>query len=171
MCSRAIAIAGVWLLGVALHAQTAAVDGVGAPGAAAPLVPAAVRTRCSSCHGSDLITQQRLGRAGWEREVDKMIRWGASVPDAERAALLDALQGLGSSATEAGPAAANDAAGADVFQKRCTGCHGLAVVEQQRLPIAGWRREVDKMVAWGARVETDEREPLIAFLAGRHGLR
>ena len=34
---------------------------------------------CLTCHEDDLIESQRLSRAGWVREVDKMIRWGADV--------------------------------------------------------------------------------------------
>ena len=39
-----------------------------------------VRTRCLTCHQEDIIRQQRLTHQGWEREVDKMVRWGAGHP-------------------------------------------------------------------------------------------
>lgn len=45
--------------------------------------------RCGGCHGARIIATQRLSRAGWERELDKMVRWGAEIK--ERAALLDYL--------------------------------------------------------------------------------
>ncbi len=48
-----------------------------------------VQRSCLGCHQADLITQQRLGEAGWSRELDKMARWGANVPDAERRRLLE----------------------------------------------------------------------------------
>ena len=51
----------------------------------------AVQSRCLVCHEADLITQQRLSRAGWGRELDKMIRWGAAVSDAEKDPLIDYL--------------------------------------------------------------------------------
>jgi hypothetical protein len=38
-----------------------------------------------------LIAQQRLTRAGWVREVEKMIRWGAPVNEAEKSVLVDFL--------------------------------------------------------------------------------
>ena len=47
-----------------------------------------VRQKCLLCHDADLITQQRLNEAGWSRELDKMIRWGASLTDDERSRLL-----------------------------------------------------------------------------------
>jgi hypothetical protein len=42
--------------------------------------------RCAGCHGMKIIGTQRLGRAGWERELDKMVRWGSEIK--EREALL-----------------------------------------------------------------------------------
>ena len=47
--------------------------------------------RCVSCHEADLIVSQRLSRQGWTREVEKMIRWGAAVSDAEKEPLIDYL--------------------------------------------------------------------------------
>jgi mono/diheme cytochrome c family protein len=47
--------------------------------------------RCLDCHENDLTRQQRLAHSGWVREIDKMVRWGATVTDSEREALLDYL--------------------------------------------------------------------------------
>jgi DMSO/TMAO reductase YedYZ molybdopterin-dependent catalytic subunit len=47
--------------------------------------------KCIVCHEADLSQQQRLSREGWGREVDKMIRWGANVTEAEKDPLLDYL--------------------------------------------------------------------------------
>jgi cytochrome c5 len=49
--------------------------------------------KCLICHESDLTEQQRLSRQGWTREVEKMIRWGAAVSDAEKEPLIDYLFG------------------------------------------------------------------------------
>jgi cytochrome c553 len=46
---------------------------------------------CLSCHEDDLIESQRLARAGWVRTVDKMVRWGATVSDGDKEALVDYL--------------------------------------------------------------------------------
>jgi cytochrome c5 len=43
---------------------------------------------CRVCHEDDLSAQQRLTAAGWERTVDKMVRWGAAVSADERAPLV-----------------------------------------------------------------------------------
>jgi mono/diheme cytochrome c family protein len=44
---------------------------------------------CVACHGLRIIHVQRISRAAWERELDKMARWGAPIKD--RAALLEYL--------------------------------------------------------------------------------
>jgi sulfite oxidase len=49
------------------------------------------RERCLVCHDDDVIRQQRLTRGQWDREIDKMVGWGARVPAEDRPALLDYL--------------------------------------------------------------------------------
>jgi hypothetical protein len=44
---------------------------------------------CTPCHSLRLIESQRLSAAGWGKELDKMQRWGAVIPDRQR--LLDYL--------------------------------------------------------------------------------
>jgi hypothetical protein len=62
---------------------------------APPLPPGAiaqkVTTSCTECHESRIISQQRLSKAAWGKEVDKMIRWGAVVNSADRDAFIDYL--------------------------------------------------------------------------------
>jgi hypothetical protein len=58
------------------------------PDAPAPQV---VKTACLPCHGTDIMEQQRLTPAQWEREIDKMIRWGAPVKPEDRPAILKYL--------------------------------------------------------------------------------
>lgn len=53
--------------------------------------PPAFRTSCGVCHEDDVIRQQRLTRAQWDREVTKMTGWGAKVSDPDRGTLLDYL--------------------------------------------------------------------------------
>lgn len=134
--------------------------------------PDVLSARCAGCHGADLIQGQRLSRAGWERELDKMVRWGAVVPDSERSTVLDALEVVSGAPPRIGaPQLANGVPGAEVFKRQCLTCHAVDIVEQQRLSPSAWRREVDKMVGWGARLDENERESLIAFLSDRFGLR
>jgi DMSO/TMAO reductase YedYZ molybdopterin-dependent catalytic subunit len=53
--------------------------------------PDALKEKCLVCHEEDIIRQQRLTRGQWEKEVDKMVRWGASVKPDERVSILDYL--------------------------------------------------------------------------------
>jgi mono/diheme cytochrome c family protein len=46
---------------------------------------------CIACHSLRIVHSQRLTRAAWNRELDKMTGWGAKI--GEREALLDYLVG------------------------------------------------------------------------------
>jgi mono/diheme cytochrome c family protein len=123
-----------------------------------------VRARCISCHGIELIVQQRLTREGWLREVEKMTSWGAVVAPGEQDALLDYLAAsFGVEPTRT--AGESTSKGAALLQARCQTCHDLRLIEQQRLNADGWARELDKMVGWGAVLTDSEKEMLVEHLA------
>jgi cytochrome c5 len=152
----------------ALDAQSLP-DGAGA---------AVVQARCISCHEADLIVQQRLSRAGWEREIDKMVRWGAVVAPAERIPLVEYLSrwfapkpALSRAAGPSGTPASGAAPGEAIYARACLTCHEQDLIEQQRLTRAGWAREVDKMVRWGAAVGDTDKDALVDFLTARFGTR
>lgn len=46
---------------------------------------------CLECHETRIILQQRLSKAAWTKEVDKMTKWGALVDANDRDALIDYL--------------------------------------------------------------------------------
>jgi hypothetical protein len=46
---------------------------------------------CTECHEARIILQQRLSKAAWTKEVDKMIKWGALVDASDHDALVDYL--------------------------------------------------------------------------------
>jgi len=48
-------------------------------------------TACTECHEARIILQQRLSKATWTKEVDKMIKWGAVVDAKDHDALIDYL--------------------------------------------------------------------------------
>ena len=154
------------LIGVACFGLTVLAQNPSAPTTTVPDV--VVRSKCVTCHTVDLIQQQRLSRAGWEREVDKMIRWGALVTDADRAPLLDFVETIARPSPAQAPVAGGR--GAEVFTQQCVGCHALDMVQQQRLGTAAWRREVDKMAGWGARVGPEDKDPLVTYLAAHSGV-
>ena len=146
--------------------------------ATAPATPASwpdspgvevAKRKCIGCHEADLIVSQRLSPVGWDREVTKMERWGATLATEERTALVGYLtRQFGVRPTPSHDAQAV-AAGEVVYQAACRVCHEDDLAEQQRLTIAAWGREVDKMVRWGARVTADEKGPLVAYLTSRWG--
>jgi len=49
----------------------------------------AEQRECIACHGLRFIHTQRLSRAAWQKELDKMAGWGAEMKD--RQLLLDYL--------------------------------------------------------------------------------
>jgi hypothetical protein len=48
-------------------------------------------TACTECHEARIVVQQRLSKATWTKEVDKMIKWGAVVDAQDHDALIDYL--------------------------------------------------------------------------------
>ena len=128
-----------------------------------------VQARCVSCHEADLIVSQRLSRVGWTREIDKMVRWGAQVADAEREPLTAYLSALFALAPAVVHPPTGD--GERVYRKACVTCHEADLVEQQRLSRAAWVREVDKMIRWGAPVSATDKDPLVDYLVSRFGVR
>jgi len=48
-------------------------------------------TACTECHEARIILQQRLTKAAWTKEVDKMSKWGALMDANDRDALIDYL--------------------------------------------------------------------------------
>jgi hypothetical protein len=52
---------------------------------------AKMKTACLECHDSGIVVQQRLGKAAWAKELDKMIKWGAVVAPGDRDAFIEYL--------------------------------------------------------------------------------
>ena len=75
-------IIGMAVLVVAAAAQSPS------PTAAAAGAQAEARD-CSACHSLAIIHSQRLSKAAWGRELDKMAGWGTKIAD--RDSLLDYL--------------------------------------------------------------------------------
>jgi cytochrome c5 len=52
---------------------------------------ATFKRACLVCHDADIIEQQKLSKTGWTNSVNKMVRWGAAIPDAEKDPLIEYL--------------------------------------------------------------------------------
>lgn len=79
----------LWNAVARVDLNTPAVSAAAPPEAPAP--PAFFRETCVTCHEEDVIRQQRLTRAQWDRELNKMTGWGARVRPEDREALLEYL--------------------------------------------------------------------------------
>jgi cytochrome c5 len=49
---------------------------------------------CLVCHDADIIAQQKLTKTGWTNSINKMVRWGAAVTEADKTPLVDYLAAL-----------------------------------------------------------------------------
>jgi cytochrome c5 len=121
----------------------------------------AVTRRISSCRSAC--------RRPAEREVAKLVRWGATLTADERPRLVGYLTRQFGLRPAVSHDAAAVAAGEAVFKEACRMCHDDDLSEQQRLSAAAWGREVDKMVRWGAKVSAEEKPALVAYLTSRWG--
>ncbi|MGE0882525.1 MAG: c-type cytochrome [Blastocatellales bacterium] len=159
----AISISTNWLSASAISAHQDLPEGQGVELA---------RDKCTTCHEADIIMGQRLSKQGWTREVEKMVRWGAVVSDAEKAILVDYFSERFKPGKAAPSIATNNLErGKQIFENKCTVCHESDLTEGQRLTRQGWTREVEKMVRWGATVTEAEKEPLVDYLAHNYPLR
>jgi len=52
---------------------------------------ASYKRACLTCHDADIIEQQKLSKTGWTRSVEKMMRWGAAVSEADKEPLVEYL--------------------------------------------------------------------------------
>lgn len=117
-----------------------------------------LNARCTVCHSTDLITQQRLNESKWRAEVNKMVSWGAQLSLPEQDTLVAYLASRYHPAapdatredevTERGqpPAATSEAGvvltghprrGAAVYAQNCLPCHGEAASGGMGPKLAG----------------------------------
>jgi hypothetical protein len=122
---------------------------------------------CSqACHGPSLIAQQRLDAPGWTRELNKMIGWGAAIPDSDKEALIAYLAKTfnNSRPRPASSKALPEGKGRDVFQVSCLNCHDESAIAALKTDRAGWTRILDRMVEWGASIAPARKEDLLDYL-------
>jgi hypothetical protein len=51
----------------------------------------------------------------------------------------------------------------------CLECHGAAIILQQRLSKPAWAKEVDKMMKWGAVVDSKNHDALVDYMSANFG--
>jgi hypothetical protein len=86
-------ISAALLSSAILSTMAVAQDNAVKPAADLPTgaMQAKATTACLECHEARIILQQRLSKAAWTKEVDKMTKWGAVVDASDRDALIDYL--------------------------------------------------------------------------------
>jgi hypothetical protein len=95
-----------------------------------------------------------------------MMRWGAEVSPAETDELVSYLTGLFNSSRPRPDTSkvVPEGKGQDVFQISCMSCHDGTPITALKRDRAGWTREVEKMMNWGAYVPAGRKEELIDYL-------
>ncbi|MFL5384264.1 MAG: hypothetical protein ACJ8GN_17215 [Longimicrobiaceae bacterium] len=82
-------------------------------------------------------------------------------PPAPDAALLARIGELENAAIDSLP----PGHGKEVLLRACTTCHAATLITQQRKPAAEWAKTVDKMVSWGAPLDSADARGLVDYLA------
>jgi mono/diheme cytochrome c family protein len=59
--------------------------------------------------------------------------------------------------------------GEELLEARCTGCHGLDLVQAASKSEAEWTSTVDRMIGKGADLTEAEAQALVEYLAETHG--
>src|SRR5271154_7339811 len=90
MFRKTLLLMAVLAIASGLLAQKTASGNVTADLPAGPM-QAKATTACLECHEARIILQQRLSKAAWTKEVDKMVKWGAVVDANDHDALIDYL--------------------------------------------------------------------------------
>jgi mono/diheme cytochrome c family protein len=70
----------------------------------------------------------------------------------------------GSSAREA-----TSTDGREIVSGACLSCHSDAILAQQRLTEAQWKKVVTNMMGWGASLEPAEVAPVVTYLSATYG--
>lgn len=82
---------GAIAMGMILGAMFLWAQALPSPELPAGAVQAKATSACTECHEARIIVQQRLSKAAWTKEVDKMMKWGAVVDPQDRDALIEYL--------------------------------------------------------------------------------
>jgi mono/diheme cytochrome c family protein len=141
---------------------------------------------CVQCHDFKSIVSQRKTAAAWRRTVNEMIWRGAPLLADEAAVLTDYLAAAfkpdsssssrAAAKTPAPKAEENQWAkylpageGRSLVLQACVQCHDLKTVVARRATASSWRRNVNKMVALGARLTAGEAAIVAKYLAASFG--
>lgn len=77
--------------------------------------------------------------------------------------------GAASTGSSTGASTGGSPDGQALLQERCTVCHDLQRVEQQKLDATGWSDIVTRMQSQGAQLSEAEKQTLVDYLAATYG--
>lgn len=145
---------------------------------------------CTECHSLNKITEQRKDRAGWQANVNEMIKLGAKLRSDQASVIVAYLSThfAGQSSSAAGvarksngqlesPAATRvpgpspssnsalpDGDGKNLILQTCIQCHGISYLLTTQKDAGQWRRTVDDMIARGAQLNRTEARTVVNYL-------
>jgi hypothetical protein len=134
---------------------------------------------CTACHGIDDYAYNALDRAGWDAYLTK--KHGAvdvPLPADARAILLDWLAERFGPDTKPFPRAYvaqevttffSDTEAEALLKRACTSCHEMDRVTNAHFSLEGWRAVTVDMRERGAKLEDEELERLVEWLARTKG--
>jgi hypothetical protein len=134
---------------------------------------------CTNCHGIDDYAYNALDRAKWDALITaKHQGMNVSLEGQERTLLLDWLEVRFGPTTKPFPRAYvapevttffSDAEGEALLKRSCTTCHGIDRVNAARFAPERWRVVTVDMRERGAKLEDEELERLVEWLARTRG--
>ena len=134
---------------------------------------------CTSCHGIDDYAYNALDRAGWDSLITAKHRGvDVSLPERERAVLLDWLEVRFGPATKPFPRAYvarevttffTDPEAEALLKQACTSCHAIERVNTARFSPDRWRVVTLDMRERGAKLQDEELERLVEWLGRTKG--
>lgn len=132
----------------------------------------AVYFSCTACHAIQQVTQQKMTRAEWDKQLDWMVKNNGMHPlnDWARGIVLNYL------ATHFAPSEDWDGLPAgdgreEVFYT-CQACHSLAIVKQQGLTKQSWHETLVWMIEEQGMGDpgSDDLDKMASYLAQHYGV-
>ncbi len=108
---------------------------------------------CTTCHGLDLVTSQKLPKASWKQTVDRMAARGASAKAADFDAIVEYLgknfaqEESAAPAAGAAPGVLPEGDGKQAILRLCAACHVQDHFTRYRKTQDDWNSTVNRMSA------------------------
>ena len=136
-------------------------------GGAAPEAEGLLNTLCFGCHevgGWDHLAA--YSQDDWQDLIARMVSYGAIVSEPETESIsqyLTATAGLTIELADTAEGAVPD--GGVLLQSACTACHDVVGFVERGDSAEVWRETIDLMLSYGASVNEEEINALVAFLS------